>query len=170
LKTSPKSWYPPNIITTLFLLKSNNQKLLQVNTNKLQPSPKLHVLVTCSFEVIIYVHNIECKQHTKQFVCTFKKGNMNVLTIKCYYLWLWESIDLLNCILHPIYMSWLRIGIWHSYIIFIVLNLNMSHFYIKCYPSRSTYMTYITLSIYIVNIYIVYLPIFNTYPHLLTPQ
>ncbi len=95
---------------------------------------------------------------------------MNVLTIKCYYLWLWESIDLLNCILHPIYMSWLRIGIWHSYIIFIVLNLNMSHFYIKCYPSRSTYMTYITLSIYIVNIYIVYLPIFNTYPHLLTPQ
>jgi hypothetical protein len=148
LKTIPKSWYPPNIFTTLFLLKSNNQKLLQVNTNKLQPSPKLHVLVPCSFEVIIYVYNIECKQHAKRFVHTFKKGNMNVLTIKCYYLWSWESIDLVICILHPIYMSWLWIGILHSYIIFIVPNLNMSHFYIKCYPSRSTYMTYITLLIY----------------------
>lgn len=160
LKTSPKS-YPPNIIIYILLFKSTNQKLLQVNTNKLQPSPKLHVLVACAFEVIIYVHNVKCKQHARQFVHTFKKGNMNVLTIKRYFLWLWESIDLVNCIQRPVYMSWLWIGIWHSYIISIIPNLNMSHFYIKCDSSRSMYMTYITLSIYIMNIYIAYLPTFN---------
>lgn len=95
---------------------------------------------------------------------------MNVLAIKRYFLWLWESIDLVNCIQHPIYMSWLWIGIWHSYIISIIPNLNMSCFYIKCDPSRSMHMTYIRLSIYIMNIYIAYLPNFNIYPNLLTLQ